>query len=108
MGFDSGQHHFYAFAIFDIDNQVWLPPQRTVEVCKNLAIDHAPVITRSKLGDFAKDVGELLHKAEGKGVRGNNREGLVLKALDNSFAFKVIANNWLLEYGHHKIKPDQW
>ncbi|KAK6087164.1 cytochrome P450 [Seiridium cupressi] len=108
MGFGSGQHHFYAFAIFDIDNQVWLPPQRTVEVCKNLAIDHAPVIARSKLGDFAKDVKELLHKAEGKGTRGNNREGLVFKALDNSFAFKVIVNNWSLEYGHHKITPDQW
>lgn len=108
MGFGPGEHHFYAFGIYDIDNQRWLPQERMMEICKKLKIDHAPFIARTRLRDFAKGMDELLEKAEGKGVLGNKREGLVFKTIDQSFCFKVIANSWLLEYGHQKNSPDQW
>ncbi|KAH6647387.1 RNA ligase-domain-containing protein [Truncatella angustata] len=108
MGFEAGQHHFYAFAIYDIDNQKWLPPDRALSVCRKLNIDHAPIIARVKLNEFANNMEELLQKAEGRGILGNNREGLMFRTLDNAFAFKAIANNWLLEYSHYKTTPDQW
>jgi hypothetical protein len=108
MGFKKGKHHFYAFGIYDIDNQCWLPPAKTVEICQELNIDHAPVIACGRLRDFASDMGDLLQKAEGKGVHGKDREGLIFRALDRSFRFKVIANTWLLNYGKYKESQDQW
>lgn len=108
MGFEPDQHRFYAFGIYDITAQKWLPPEISVEICKTIGISHVPVIGRVKLKDFAKSVEELLAKAEGRGVLGRNREGLVFRTLDHSFGFKAIANSWLLEYGHHKTTPDQW
>ncbi|KAI1880571.1 hypothetical protein JX265_000811 [Neoarthrinium moseri] len=108
MQFHKGQHRFFAFGIYDIDKQKWLHPQQTFQICKSLHIDHVPVITRKKLNHFAKDTDELLRKAEGRGVNGSNREGLVFRTLNSTFSFKAISNSWLLEYGHLKSTPDQW
>ncbi|KAI0133739.1 RNA ligase-domain-containing protein [Xylariales sp. AK1849] len=108
MGFEEGKHYFYVFGIYDIDRQRWVPRNETLRVCQKLEIDHVPVIGRMKLKNFATNYDNLLKKAEGKGGMGKNREGLVFRTMDNSLAFKVIANSWLLEYGKNKETPDQW
>lgn len=108
MGFKKGQHHFYVFGIYDIDKQRWLPPIKMIQVCKTLKLDHAPVVAQGKLQDLATDVDGILRMAEGKGVLGEDREGLIFRALDCSFSFKAIANSWLLKYGQYKTSPGQW
>lgn len=106
MGFPEGKHAFYVFSIWDIDKQAWWGAHRTRKFCDQNGLTHVPVLRRCKLSDFAKDVDDLLEKAEGKGILGKNREGLVFRTMNNSFGFKAIANSWLLTYGQHKI--DQW
>jgi hypothetical protein len=38
----------------------------------------------------------ILKFAEGKTVRGNEREGVVFKSTDGSFSFKAVSNKYLL------------
>ena len=48
---------------------------------------------------IVNDLNKLLEYAEGKSVLNNTteREGIVVRALDNSFSFKVISNKFLLK-----------
>ncbi|KAK6845911.1 hypothetical protein PG987_001099 [Apiospora arundinis] len=106
MGFAEGEHRFYVFSIYDIDRAAWMSADKAFSLCKRLNITHAPILGRMKLSNFAASLDELLEKAEGKGLLGQNREGLIFRTPNNSWGFKVIANSWLLEYGKHKV--DQW
>ncbi|KAK7753588.1 hypothetical protein SLS62_004446 [Diatrype stigma] len=100
MGFAPGKHHFYAFDIFDIDRQKYLKPHRFLDACSRLHIDHAPVIEPStRLSDFATNVDNLIAKAEGTGLLGAPREGLIFKEVDGGRTFKAISNSWLLQTG---------
>ncbi|KAI1407730.1 RNA ligase-domain-containing protein [Hypoxylon sp. FL1857] len=99
-GFAPGEHKFYVFDIFDIDKQRRLWPDQVTSICSKLGWDHVPIISNNvKLSAFAENMHDLLVKAEGIGLRGRMREGLVFKALDASFYFKAISNSWLLETG---------
>ena len=95
MRYPEGEHEFIAFGIWDIDARKYLKPKRTVELCQELGIKHAPVVGYSCLENYAGDVHELLLKAEGNGEFGGVREGLVFKSLDGNEHFKVISNRWL-------------
>lgn len=62
--------------------------------------------TRVRLSAFAKDLDELMKKAQGASCvsiakratyPSLKRKGLAFRALDGSFSFKVIANDWLLD-----------
>lgn len=62
--------------------------------------------TRMRLSAFAKDLDELMRKAQGAScvsyaTRAKypslKRMGLAFRAMDGSFSFKVIANDWLLD-----------
>ncbi|KAI1772180.1 RNA ligase-domain-containing protein [Hypoxylon cercidicola] len=100
MGFASGEHKFYVFDIYDIDKQQRMRPYQVTSICSRLGWDHAPVIAnRMKLSTFARHVDDLLAKAEGTGLNGQMREGLVFKTIDAKFAFKAISNPWLLATG---------
>ncbi|KAK7991464.1 hypothetical protein PG988_000258 [Apiospora saccharicola] len=106
MGFAEGQHRFYVFSIYDIDKATWMSADKAFDLCKQLNLTHAPIVGRMRLSSFAQSLDQLLQKAEGKGVLGKNREGLIFRPPNNTWGFKVIANSWLLEYGQHK--KDQW
>ncbi|KAI1100384.1 RNA ligase-domain-containing protein [Jackrogersella minutella] len=100
MGFSSGEHKFFVFDIFDIDKQQHLRPDEVTSICNRLGWDHVPVIFNSmKLSKFANSINDLLVKAEGIGVKGQMREGLVFKGNHSKFRFKVISNTWLLATG---------
>ncbi|RYP44257.1 hypothetical protein DL768_009261 [Monosporascus sp. mg162] len=95
-----GEHHFYGFDIYDIDRQKWMEPTRVSNICKKLRMDHVPIIGKHvKLFSFATDIDDLLAKAEGEGMLGQNREGLVFKQVDGPTIFKIISNPWLLQTG---------
>lgn len=62
--------------------------------------------TRVRLSAFAKDLNELMQRAQGascvspatrKEYPSLKRKGLAFRTLDGSFSFKVIANDWLLD-----------
>lgn len=61
--------------------------------------------TRVRLSAVAKDLNELMKRAQGASCVSDEtrreypplkRKGLMFRALDGSFSFKVIANDWLL------------
>ncbi|KAI1631617.1 RNA ligase-domain-containing protein [Biscogniauxia mediterranea] len=102
MGFPEGEHHFYVFDIFDIDKQMYLPFHKARKMCRDFDWDYVPVIEHNvRLGEFAHDLEDLIRKADGLGMRGRKREGLVFKAVYRDYCFKVISNEWLMETGHH-------
>ncbi|KAL2270283.1 hypothetical protein VTJ83DRAFT_2467 [Remersonia thermophila] len=99
MNYPEATHEFAVFAMWDIDQARYLPPGKTLEICKRHDLKHTPVIGVMTIGEVAKDAGELLRKAEGRGCYGGIREGFVFHAFDGADHFKVISNAWLLQTG---------
>ncbi|EMR63980.1 hypothetical protein MGN70_001532 [Eutypa lata] len=91
-GFDKDQHQFYVFRIFDIDTQEALLPWETERMTKGLGLQHVPVSGYFRLRDIADGPTDLLKRAEGLGINGNPREGLVYRNVADGKAFKVICN----------------
>jgi RNA ligase (TIGR02306 family) len=98
-GFPEGFHDFYLYSVYDIDAQTYLPPKEVEQWAAKLEIKHVPVHGYQKLCEIGSTVSELLERAEGKGVNGKKREGIVLKHVDGQFSFKVISNSYLLKHG---------
>jgi RNA ligase (TIGR02306 family) len=94
MQYPEGEHEFLVFAIWDINKGTYVRPKEVEELCGQFGIQHVPVVAYCSLADFARDLDELLSKAEGKGKFGGVREGLVFRSTDMD-AFKVISNSWL-------------
>lgn len=92
-------HQFIVFQIFHIDRQEYVNAAEVEKICANMGLPHVPVIGYMKLRDFARSLEEVLVKAEGIGVYGQEREGIVFKSMRDGFAFKVISNKWLLGHG---------
>lgn len=109
-------NQLFIFDIFDIDNQKYLLPIELHEFwnkhLKDLKKVHlVPIPTDGifkyanilSLKSFEKLTGEkltiekLLELAEGPSFKHKTREGLVFKAMDKNFSFKVISNLFLLK-----------
>lgn len=99
IGFGEGEYNYFAFAIFDIDRQRYLPVQAETVIFRTLNVPIVPLIGTFTLREFARDVAEIVWKAEGVGMKGRAREGLVFKGIGSAVIFKVISNAWLLEKG---------
>ena len=89
---------FYLYDIFDIDQQVYLPPQERQDIVKTLndngfIVKHVPIVGVVKL---SHTVEQLLEMADGQSLNNEKREGLVFKRLDGRISFKAISN-WYLE-----------
>lgn len=98
-GYSAGFHDFFVFSIFDIDRQERMTPAETVLRAKQLGLQHVPVLGEVRLHEIAGSVEDLLKQAEGAGINGKKREGLVFKNVEDGRWFKVIANNYLLKHG---------
>lgn len=98
-GFPNGFHDFFLFSAWDIDEQKAFKPKEAEKLAVELGLKHVPVAGYSRLGDIAKNMDELLKRAEGKGINGKKREGIVLKHIDGEFSFKAISNSYLLKHG---------
>ncbi|KAI1265453.1 RNA ligase, DRB0094 family [Xylariaceae sp. FL1019] len=98
LGLNPGVHVFHVFDIFDIDSRTYMSPDVVSDICASHNWKHVPVVKCIiKLADFAMNLDDLLMKAEGKGVFGQMREGLVFKAIKRQrIIFKVISNKWLI------------
>jgi RNA ligase (TIGR02306 family) len=93
-------YKFYCFRIYDIKNQKWVNPKKRVELCKEFDIPHVQIVK----DDFAffdeiTTMDEALKFAEGKTEEGNEREGVVLKTVDDLpyASFKIVSNRYLMK-----------
>jgi RNA ligase (TIGR02306 family) len=85
---------FYLFDIWNIDEQLYLPPGERCLIGSFLCgLKLVPEITYSKsLRGFAGDINNILSFSDGDYLR----EGVVFKSRSSSLTFKVISNNYLL------------
>lgn len=94
------EHEGLVFRIWDITNQNYFNPNETVEFCKNNDIPHVRVLESSfQFFDKITTYEEAMKMAEGKTLRGNEREGIVCKTVDDSpyCSFKIVSNRYLLK-----------
>ncbi|KAG6368571.1 hypothetical protein INS49_002784 [Diaporthe citri] len=101
-------HRFYVYAMCD-DFKAWKTTDDHDDEWRGqlATLDRVPKFaTRVRLSAFAKDLDELMTKAQGASCVSEDtryeypslkRKGLAFRALDGSFSFKVIANDWLLD-----------
>ena len=91
---------FHVFRIWDVVAQRFLPPKERVALCERLAIRHVQVLAMDfPFFDELPTMDDALRYAEGKTLRGNEREGIVMKASDgiDDTHFKVVSNRYLLK-----------
>jgi RNA ligase (TIGR02306 family) len=96
----STEHRFWVFSIYDINKGEYLNSNDRIELCKELELEHVPVLGYMNLRDQTID--GLLAMAEGKSVVNPivEREGVVLKCVSNpQIHFKCISNKFLLKGG---------
>lgn len=99
-GFPAGTHDFFVFTIWDMDARRYLVPMETEDLAvRILGLRHVPVVGYGPLRCFGSTVDDFLARAEGFGLNGRKREGIVLKHIDGQFGFKAISNSYLLKHG---------
>ena len=93
-------HEFRCFRIWNITDQTWFSPMATEKICKDYDIPHVQIVERSfPFFDEITTMEEALKFAEGKTAEGNEREGVVLKTVDNLpyASFKIVSNRYLMK-----------
>lgn len=96
----------HLFDIFKIDEQEYMLPGERRTYADLYEIPHATVVDKGTLRSILQlqegedVVQKLLTYASGEGDNpGVMREGVVFKALDRDFSFKVVSNEYLLKKG---------
>lgn len=91
---------FYVYNVFDINNEKYFSHDEMVKFCNKLSLETVPIIGYYKFNT----IDEWLVFASGNSIINNEiiREGIVcrdpLGVLRNRISFKVINNQFLLEY----------
>lgn len=91
---------FHVFRIWDVKEQRFLDPRERRAFCKERDIPHVAVLHEDfPFFDELPTMEDALQFAEGKTLRGNEREGVVMKASDgiDDTHFKVVSNRYLLK-----------
>ena len=94
------EYMFLCFRIWDVKEQKYLNPDETVKFCETYGIPHVQVIkTDFPFFDEITTMEEALKFAEGKTKEGNEREGVVLKTVDDLpyASFKIVSNRYLMK-----------
>lgn len=97
--FPEGVHDFFVYDVWDIDHQQYLSPTETHALADQLGLKHVPVHGYIVLNDVGQTIGQILDRAEGQGINGAKREGIVFKHVESGFSFKAISNSYLLKHG---------
>ena len=92
---------FALYAIYDIDNQCYLPPDQAYRTALVLGVPHVPHEGNLSLGEFYGSMQELIDDADGMSCVNTKaiREGFVYKNLETGESFKVIGAGYLLKKG---------
>ncbi len=94
------EHEFRAFRMWRIPEQRYFRPDALVELCRTWGVPHAEVVEREmRFFDEVTTMEDALKFAEGKTPRGFEREGVVLKTVDDGpyASFKIVSNRYLLK-----------
>ena len=93
-------YEFYAFNIFDIKGQHYLPYAETADYFEWHNVQAVPLITQTLIQPFKLfDLAGLLAYADGRSINAKYREGIVFKPANGGKSFKVISNKFLLKGG---------
>jgi len=86
----------YFFNAFDIDKQTRLGINEFLVLLDDMELSSVPILDVAML--LPETVTGMLELAEGKSRLNNNteREGVVVRSLDNTISFKAISNKFLL------------
>ena len=90
-------HTVKFFNVFDIDNHRKCTVREFLEILDPLDLDFVPYLEIPFM--LPSSVEYMLKYAEGKSKLNANveREGVVVRSMDNSISFKAISNNFLLQ-----------
>ena len=98
---------FFVFDIFLIEDQRHATPAERNFILTQLAVQHGIVLRQVPINgivtlDQFDTIGDILKYADGPSLNSSKREGLVFKSVavveGQVPSFKVISNEWLLEY----------
>jgi len=91
-------HEFFVFDIYDIDMQRYFTPfeRHTFMATVGEGIPHVPVSVVGVIGDSLLDGKFILDMSEEAKFNDIPAEGIVFKANDGKFSFKMISPNYLL------------
>lgn len=93
-------YQFFAFNVFDIDSQEYLPFTDAVNLFEAYGIQYVPIIGKPlKVFQEFDTIDSLLEYSDGPSINAKYREGIVWKSEDAapSVSFKAISNKWLLK-----------
>ena len=90
------EHEIYFFNVFDIDAGKRLPHGQALKIMSEC---NALSVPRVGYGTLRGSMETIIAQADETSQLNEktNREGIVIRALDGSFSFKVISNKWLLK-----------
>lgn len=93
------EHEWHVFNIWDITEQKFILPEARRNICLDLGLQHVELVNPSlKVFTEYPTCDDILKYAEGKTVRGNEREGVVFKSnTDPSLSFKAVSNRYLMK-----------
>lgn len=93
------EHRFYVYNLYDVATNSYAPSKDRLDMVQQLNLLHVPV--HQDIVKFTGTFEKLIEAADGKSVINPEikREGIVMKSVtDPNFTFKVVSNEWLLEY----------
>lgn len=93
------EHDFYVFDLYDPAKAEYCPSNERLAIVENLGLKHVPV--HKEYVRYSCTFEGLIEFADGKSQLNPEvkREGIVLKSInDPNFTFKIVSNDWLLEY----------
>ena len=93
------EYRFYAFNIFDIDNQEYLHYDNVIALFEKFDILSVPLLGEPEKVFETKTLQEILDHADGESINAKVREGVVWKSVgvNPPVSFKAISNNFLLK-----------
>ncbi len=102
--FAPGEHNFFVYKVWDIEARKYWSPQMVKDLATDFGLQHVPINGYFVLNEIAKTTNDLVARADGTGINGAKREGLVFKHVKQvddgleSFSFKAISNSYLLKH----------
>jgi RNA ligase (TIGR02306 family) len=93
------QHFFCVFDLYDVATNSYATSEDRLQMVQDLGLLHVPV--HKNIVKFTGTFEQLIQSANGKSFINPEvkREGIVMKSVtDPNFTFKVVSNEWLLEY----------
>lgn len=94
---------FYAFALFDIDRQVYVEWSQAKKQLEGLGVQCVPdlIIMATEPFKAFDTLDDLLKFSDGPSINAKHREGIVWKSvgIEDQVSFKAISNKYLLKGG---------